>query len=63
MFYVSVLRPVNDSANDDIMLRCIAVLCFCVNKNEKKNSFPKQFFVVFGDNIRPVTESADGVLI
>ena len=28
MFYVSVLRPVNDSANDVIMFRCIAVLCF-----------------------------------
>ena len=36
MFYVSVLRPVNDSANDVIMFRCIAVLCFCTNENEKK---------------------------
>ena len=28
MFYVSVLRPVNDSANDVIMFRCTAKTVF-----------------------------------
>ena len=60
MFYVSELRPVNDDANDVIMFRCIAVLSFYFNENEKK-SLPKQFFV--GYNIRPVNEAAKDVII
>ena len=46
MFYVSVLRPVNDSANDVTMFRCIA----------------KTVLLFEGDNIRPVIESADDVI-
>ena len=33
MFYVSLLRPINDSANDAIMIRCIAKTVFFVGDN------------------------------
>ena len=31
------IRPVNESAGDIIMFRCITVLCFCVSKHEKQS--------------------------
>ena len=33
------MKPVIESADDVIMFRCIAVLCLCVNKNDKKDLF------------------------
>ena len=33
------IRPFIESADDVIIFRCIAVLCLCFNKNDKKWAF------------------------
>ena len=44
------IRPVNESADDIIMFRCISVLCLCVNKNDKKGIF---CWRQYKNNIKP----------
>ena len=61
MFYVLVLRPVNDSANGVITLRLTLALRFCIKENLKK-VLPFVYHFV-GDKIKPVDKSADDVII